>query len=228
MSLASRRNILISGTSRGLGLALAEALTKGGHDVVGISRRPGNSFCELNGDLTKPDTLHDCIRQLSSHWTHIDLLIHNAGVYPEEADSRFADLPHNLFKEAFETNVLGTIALTREALPLMEKSSTPRIVVFGSGIGSVENKSDSRSYCYGPSKAALHMWARTLSFELTPPKWIVSVISPGWVRTEMGGPNADLSVDEVIPSLSRTILNLSPDHHGHFINRHGESGDYKW
>lgn len=224
--------IVISGVSRGLGLAMTQELLNRGHHVAGISRKKisftSERFQLLEADITDERALFTAFKQLNQDWGHADLLIVNAGVYPESGDESFSEIPMEFYRQSIETNFLGSIFTTKASLELLKKSPSPRIVILGSGAGSISTKDDSRRYCYGPSKAALHLWARTLSFEFQPPKWVISIISPGWVRTDMGGKDADLSVDEVLPEMLNTILNLNDSHHGLFLDRFGNSGNYAW
>lgn len=232
------RRILISGVNRGIGKGLKGYFLDGGNEVAGVVRsgfrvegmgRDRNpKYVELPGDVREDGSCQSAAWELERIWGGVDILVHNAGVYPEIRDSRFIETTGTDFALAMETNFLGAVNLTRAMMRLLEKSECPRIVFLGSGVGSVSSKEDSRSYCYGPSKAAVHMFARTLSYELLPPRWIISVVSPGWVRTDMGGENAMLSLDEVIEPLAETILNLQPEQHGLFLNRYGKTGEYAW
>ncbi|MCD8533298.1 MAG: SDR family NAD(P)-dependent oxidoreductase [Verrucomicrobia bacterium] len=232
------RRILISGVNRGIGMALKERFLEGGDEVAGIVRTgfheggmsgDRKSGCVvLRGDVRDFASCESAAGELGRIWGSIDLLIHNAGVYPEMRESRFIETKRPDFELAMETNFFGAVNLTRAFMGLLEKSACPRIIFLGSGAGSVSSKEDSRSYCYGPSKAAVHMFARTLSYELLPPRWIISVISPGWVRTDMGGQNAMLSLEEVIEPLAQTMLKLEPAQHGQFLNRYGKTGEYAW
>lgn len=236
--MAEKQRILISGINRGIGRALTMRLLEDGHQVAGLNRRPssatsfpiGNSesLKLLQGDIRDPGSCSAAIASLMETWDSIDILVNNAGVYPEDPDAVFEDVAKDDFRLAMETNFLGPVNLTRAALPLLRNAPAPKILFMGSGAGSITTKEDSRSYCYGTSKAALHMFARTLGYELKPPVWTVSVLSPGWIRTDMGGPNAELGIEDIIDPLTRTILSLNSTHHGQFINRFGENGHYQW
>jgi len=132
------------------------------------------------------------------------------------------------FTEAFESNVTGVARVTRAFLPLLRGSECPRIVNISSGAGSISSKDDTSYYPYSVSKAALNMLSRTMASEFRREGIIVVAISPGWVRTEMGGPNAPLTADESAASLFTTICQLDVAQSGEFLDREGGRSTYGW
>lgn len=227
-------NYLITGTSKGIGEGLALHALKKGHSVIGISRsrstifHKGNNYAHFQADVSDYQDLSSVLPEISKRWRKIDSLIINSGVYPEDGKTLFDNIDINHFKKAVDTNYLGSIYTIKAFLPLLVEADHPKIIGMGSGAGSISNLQENKRYCYGPSKSAMHMFFRTLAFELTPPKWITSLISPGWVQTDMGGPEADLSIEEVVPDLFSTISNLSKEQHGLFLDRFGKSDSYSW
>jgi NAD(P)-dependent dehydrogenase (short-subunit alcohol dehydrogenase family) len=158
----------------------------------------------------------------------LDALVNNAGVFPEEGNERLEDLPLALFEEAFSVNVVGVARVTRAFLPLLGAAVHPRVVNISSLAGSIARKEDARHYCYSASKAALNMLTRTMAAELHPRGITVVAVTPGWVRTELGGPQAPLSAEESARSLGRTIERISPQDAGHFFDRDGSRGTVAW
>lgn len=229
-----RKNLLITGTTKGLGKELATYALNEGHNVIGISRSPStinvnqNNYAHYQADVSDYNNLSRLVSEITKRFYKIDSLILNSGIYPEGAQTGFQDIDIDYFKQTIETNYLGAVYSIRTFLPLLSKAEHPSIIAMGSGAGSISNLQENKRYCYGPSKSALHMLIRTLSFELTPPKWLVAIISPGWVQTDMGGPEADLTITEVIPVLYSTISGLTNEQHGKFLDRFGKSDSYSW
>jgi NAD(P)-dependent dehydrogenase (short-subunit alcohol dehydrogenase family) len=118
--------------------------------------------------------------------------------------------------------------VTRVFLPLLTRSSHPRVVNISSLAGSIATKEDSRHYCYSASKAALNMLTRAMAAELRPRGVTVVAVTPGWVKTEMGGPRAPLTVEESAASLAATIDRLTHHDAGHFLDRDGRKDVASW
>ncbi len=234
--------VFITGANRGIGLGLVRALLAAGHDVVAACRTPERcpQLAELAKDASPPrleilkldvtddSSVADTAARVAARFPAIDILINNAGIYPEGGDEAFADVPLELFQRAMEVNYLGAIRVTKAFLPLVRKSNRGRIVNVSSGAATITTKADARRYCYGPSKTALNMFTRTLAHELKPPGIVTAAISPGWVRTEMGGPDADLSVEEAADAMVKTLEKLSGEHSGLFLDRFGNPDAYAW
>jgi NAD(P)-dependent dehydrogenase (short-subunit alcohol dehydrogenase family) len=232
---------LITGANRGIGLALARALVEhdvfvfaGARKVAAATEREGwNQGCGdrlqvVPLDVTSVESIRHCVQAVRAVTDHLDILVNNAAVFPEEGDETLADLNVDGFDQAFAVNVTGVARVTQALLPLLLHSPTPRIVNVSSGAGSIGEKTDHRYYCYGASKAALNCFTVGLANELRPRNVPVVAISPGWVRTDMGGPEAELSPEESAAALAGTILKLSMDHSGTFLDRFGRRGEYKW
>ncbi len=130
------------------------------------------------------------------------------------------------FNQAFDTNVVGVARVTRAFLPHLKRSAHARIANISSGAGSLSEKEDFDYYPYSVSKAALNMLTRALAAEFRSSGIVITAISPGWVKTRMGGPNAPLSPRESARSLFKTISGLTMDQSGKFLGR--DSEPYAW
>jgi NAD(P)-dependent dehydrogenase (short-subunit alcohol dehydrogenase family) len=159
---------------------------------------------------------------------HLDVLVNNAAVFPEEGDESIFEMKLEHFREAFETNVLGVIRVTRAFVPLLEKGTNPRIVNISSGAGSVTAKDDHGYYAYAASKAALNMVTRGLAAEFRPRGICVVAMTPGWVKTDMGGPNAPLTPEQSARAIARTITTLTMEKTSLFLERTGGEVGYGW
>jgi NAD(P)-dependent dehydrogenase (short-subunit alcohol dehydrogenase family) len=232
------QTILITGANRGIGLSLTAELLKSGHHVLATARNPAKaadlralhaahktSLAILQLDVTSDQSVAAAAAAVS---TPLDVVVNNAAVFPEDGGESIFDMKLDHFREAFETNVLGVIRVTRAFLPLLEKGNTPRIVNISSGAGSVTAKHDNAYYAYSASKAALNMLTRALAAEFRPRGICVVAMTPGWVKTEMGGPNAPLQPADSARAIARTITTLAIDKTSLFIERTGAEVKYGW
>ena len=235
------QTILITGANRGIGLALTEELLKAGHQVLASARDPekadhlwtlrekhGEALEVLEIDVTSDESVSAGALNGEVIAGKLDLLVNNAAVFPEEGDESIFDMKLEHFREAFETNVLGVVRMTRAFVPLLEKGENPRIVNISSGAASISAKHDHGYYAYAASKAALNMVTRGLASELRPRNICVVAMTPGWVKTEMGGPNAPLKPEDSARSIARTITSLTMDRTSLFIERTGGEVKYGW
>ena len=129
--------------------------------------------------------------------------------------------------DALDTNLLGALRVLQAAVPALRRGRRPRIVNISSGAGSLAHNSASKpqpAYCI--SKAALNMLTRCATRDL--PGITVVSVSPGWIRTDMGGANAELGLDEATAALATTIENLHPQHNGQWLDRFGQPSAYAW
>lgn len=200
---------LITGANKGLGLEIAKQLADGGYVVLMGARgdkaqAPAKELSEkgfhalaVRLDVTSAQDIANAAAMIAAKFGKLDALVNNAGIMNEKSgESTAATL-----REVYETNVIGAFELTRQLLPLLKKSSAGRIVNQSSILGSIENVSSGGAggwlhpgYC--SSKAALNMLTAVLAQQLKDTKIKVNAAHPGWVRTDMGGQNANLDVTE--------------------------------
>lgn len=234
--------VLITGASRGIGLALARELAAGGWTVLAGARHPSSAH-ELQAvsreaspgtvtvlplDVRDDASVQAAAAEAAGRVRVLDVLVNNAGALPEQGDEALEDLALECFEEAFAVNVVGVARVTRLFLPLLGRARHPRVVNISSRMGSIAGKEDASLYCYSASKAALNMLTRSMAAELRPRGISVVAVTPGWVRTEIGGPEAPLSVEESARSLAATIGRISPKESGQFLDRDGRAGAAAW
>ncbi len=230
---------LITGANRGIGLSLARAFAQTGETLFATARHPNGpalahaarEFPNLHPlalDVTDDHSARIALAEVSARTHALDVLINNAAIFPGDGTERLENLDLNWFAEAVEVNVAGVARVTRTFLPLLRAGSQPRIINISSGAGSISTKEDFDDYPYAVSKAGLNMLTRAMAAEFAPEDIIVTALSPGWVRTEMGGPNAPLTPEESARSLHATITRLTPADTGRFYGRDGASADYAW
>ncbi|HWB60278.1 MAG TPA: SDR family oxidoreductase [Chthoniobacteraceae bacterium] len=233
--------ILVTGANRGIGLALAQELASHGNRVFAACRKSESAaelraleakhpglFSVVKLDVDSDASVADAAKAVAAQIPSLDVLVNNAAVFPEEGDESIMEMDLAYFRAAFETNVLGVIRVTRAFLPLLEKSKNPRVVNISSGAGSISDKTDHGYYAYSASKAALNMVTRAMAAEFKPRGITFAAISPGWVKTEMGGPNAPLTPEQSAHSLAATIAKLTIKQTSTFLNRDGGTHEYDW
>lgn len=217
---------LVTGANRGLGLEFARALSgRGeGHEVIGTARRPREAtdlakFAKrvVELDVADPASIAGLRERVGE--TPIDVLINNAGVSSKgrsvtEVDA--AELAH-----AFAVNASAAVLVVRALLPNLRAGKRKLIVNITSQLGSIANNSGGSTYGYRASKAALNMFTVCMSNELKGEGFTVVAVHPGWVRTDMGGRNATLSVEESVGAMLKTLGALREEDTGRFLNYDG-------
>ena len=205
--MASRRLAIVTGGNRGLGLEIARQLLMNDILVVVGCRSEekcaaaldalggGDSAAAYLLDVNDTKSVRRFVEQVDREHGKPGVLVNNAGVYPESRDGRVEDTSTSLWRETFETNLFGTVRMCREVLPHMKKLRYGRIVNVSSGLGQMEQMAEG-SPAYRVSKAAVNALTRTLAAEVAGAGILVNSMSPGWVRTDMGGPEAPRDVAE--------------------------------
>ncbi|TAK57371.1 SDR family NAD(P)-dependent oxidoreductase [Patescibacteria group bacterium] len=192
------KTVLITGISRGIGRSLAERFLAEGYFVVGTSLSGGvdlinHNLTVLKLDLRTQESISSCAQEIVKSGKNIDMLINNAGVLLDEDETTVVV---DRLRQTLEVNLLGTVDFTERIVPVMAPSS--HIINISSTAGSLEQVGKTTHFpghypSYKISKAALNMYTRTLALRLKDKGVVVSSVHPGWVKTDMGGENADLS-----------------------------------
>jgi len=219
------RTVLITGANRGLGLEFARQYSEAGWTVIGTARRPdaaedlkalGVRVMQL--DVTDQESVSRLARDLGQQ--PIDLLINNAGIFPMAstvAEIDFADIERSL-----DVNTIGPMRVTLALLPNLRRGDAKLIVNITSNLGSITDNNSGRFYGYRESKAALNMFTRSLAAELRDEGFVCIVMNPGWVQTDMGGPNAPLQAPDSIAGMRAVIDRLTPADSGTFWTHEGQ------
>jgi len=211
-------SVLIIGANRGIGLGLVRQYVEIDWDVHATSRNPGSPG-QL-GTLVPPERLYELevrdasqIERLAGAFTEtsLDVLIHNAGVHDR----------HHTPEEVMDINAKAPFKVIEPLLPALTKAPSPKLVLMTSQLGARRGGTYSLG-TYGDSKAALNDRFRALA-----PSWgdtgiTAVVLHPGWVRTDMGGSSAPLSVEESASSIVSLIAQLGSRHHGGFWTWDGQ------
>jgi NAD(P)-dependent dehydrogenase (short-subunit alcohol dehydrogenase family) len=206
--MASNKIAIVTGGNRGIGREIARQLMKADiFVVIGCRsepkcamtiddlRREGPNIAGHQLDVNDTKSVKRFIEHVEKHHGAPSILVNNAGVYPESTEAKVVDTPTSVWRETFETNVFGAVRMCREVVPLMKKIRFGRIVNVSSGLGQLHQMGEG-SPAYRVSKAALNALSRTLAAEVAGSGILVNSMSPGWVKTDMGGEQAPRSVEE--------------------------------
>ncbi|HAU66475.1 MAG: hypothetical protein UT30_C0016G0011 [Candidatus Uhrbacteria bacterium GW2011_GWF2_39_13] len=194
------KTVVITGVSKGIGKALCEKFLAEGSMVIGTyfvhSPIIHPHFVGIPLDLAQEDSISSAVVQIKAVGKKIDLLINNAGILADE-DQTSVEIEQ--LRRTLEVNLIGTIDFTQRMLPLLNQKS--HIVNISSTAGSLSLVGKVSHFmghypAYKISKAALNMYARTLALELADTGIIVSCVHPGWVKTDIGGQEADLTPEQ--------------------------------
>jgi NAD(P)-dependent dehydrogenase (short-subunit alcohol dehydrogenase family) len=230
----------ITGGNRGLGFQTALDLKDTAKVIIGSRnlvqgkaafeklRDAGAEAEVIEFDVTNPDHRRAAYDLLDAKYGRLDILINNAGIaagsFPASGpDHSAAEVPIDVLRRVLETNFFSTVALTTTLLPLIRKSAAGRIVNLSSILGSLalhaDPKSpiyDAKSFAYDVSKTALNAFTIHLAYDLRDTKIKVNSAHPGWVKTEMGGPQAPMELSDG----SKTAVALAT------LPENGPSGGY--
>lgn len=201
---------LITGANKGLGLETARQLAGLGYEVLLGARKEaeGKAAAASIGDhahfipldMSNSTTFQAAAKWIEEKFGKLDVLVNNAGVGPDNG-MKPSQVPIELVRQSFETNVFALVEITQILLPLLRKSQAGRIVNVSSVLGSLTLNSDFaaqlgdwRSFGYNGSKAAVNMFTATLAYEVKDTPIKVNSAHPGWVKTDLGGEGATLEV----------------------------------
>lgn len=228
--------VLVTGANRGLGLEFTRQYAGDGWEVYATARAPEKSdelqrFVKdyskvtVHGlDITDDQSVQGLADALDGE--PIDVLILNSGVYPREGQN-IGQIDYEGWRTAFETNVLGTIHVIEALLDNVAASERKEIAVISSSMASlraVQGGSVAQagtSYQYRSTKTALNMAMSVLAKELQPRGISVVMFDPGWVKTDMGGPHAQLTPKESIAGMRKVLAGNAMELSGQFLGHDG-------
>lgn len=206
--MAEQRIAVVTGANRGIGLEIARQLARKGLKVVATSRSAAKGRAAVKSlaesgteidyhllDVTSPVSIRALAAHLAERHGRVDVLVNNAGVMLDPRGSRVLDARLKTFRDTLETNLLGPLQLMQALAPMMKKQGYGRIVNLSSGQGQLSDMGVGTP-AYRVSKTALNALTRTLAAELDGTGVLVNAMCPGWVKTDMGGPNAPRTVEQ--------------------------------
>lgn len=219
-------NTLITGASRGLGLEFVRQYAEAGWRVYACCRNPQNADAlnhlkkQFGGrisvhalDVGNSEEINKLASKLSS--VTIDLLINNAGIYKPDRGMGHG-INEEGWIESFRVNSIAPLKIIDAFMQNITRSQLKKIANITSKMGSVDDNTSGRQYLYRSSKAALNMVTKSLSIDLASQGILVALLHPGWVRTDMGGSNALISVEQSVTGMREVIEKLKPATSGRF------------
>jgi NAD(P)-dependent dehydrogenase (short-subunit alcohol dehydrogenase family) len=220
--------VLITGASRGIGLELAKQYAGDGWSVIATARDPkkADGLSALKGNirveaLEVTDEKQVAALAKALKGTAIDVLLNNAGMLTGYEPLGETDAESWL--KTLHVNTIAPLKLTEALVEHVAGSKQKKIASITSGMGSMGGHASTGAYAYRSSKAALNMVMVTAANELRSRGISVAVISPGWVKTDMGGPGATLTVKDSAAGIRKVIDKLNVGISGQFFNYSGEN-----
>lgn len=223
--------LLITGANRGIGLELCKQYLAEGWTIHATCRQPENSYelnqlCQAsNGsmtvhplDVTNYEQMKNLKQVLKS--TPIDILLNNAGVYAKDA-SQFGESDEASWDEAVRVNLLAPLKMMESFVDHVGDSKQRLIVNMSSKMGSMADNGSGGAYAYRATKAALNAVTVSAAQDLKHRDITVIVMHPGWVRTDMGGPNGEISAPECAEQLRAIFSKLTLKDSGKFLDIDG-------
>lgn len=222
--------ILIVGASRGLGYAMAEELAGRGWTVIGTEQSGGSDMHSLAArhprrvevetvDITRADRITALHERLSDR--RLDILFVNAGTANLNQGETIAEVSTEEFVRVMVTNALGVMRTVETLQGLVPPDGL--IGVMSSGQGSIGNNTNGGHEVYRGSKAALNQYMRGYAARHAESRRAMLLMAPGWIRTELGGPDATFSVEETVPEIVDVLLAQRGSPGLRFLDRKGRT-----
>jgi NAD(P)-dependent dehydrogenase (short-subunit alcohol dehydrogenase family) len=202
-----KRVALVTGGNRGIGFEICRQLAQTGVEVVLSARESAKAEAaadRLAGenisvapralDVTSPESITGLVEKIEAEYGRLDILVNNAGVFLDK-DGTAETIDLDRVRRTMETNTYGPILLCHAAVPMMRNQGHGRIVNLASELGSLTNM-ETLYPAYRMSKTALIAYTRVLANELSDTGILANAMCPGWVKTEMGGPNAIREIED--------------------------------
>lgn len=212
----SKQVALVTGGNKGLGFGTVQALAqKGYHVILGARRSKAGKEAQkklksmgldvelIVLDVSKESSIQKAMKAILKKHKRLDILVNNAGVFLDSNKVGFVSALNTKSKiilDTFKTNTLGAFLLAQKAIPVMQKQGFGRIVNVSSGMGQLDEM-EGGCAGYRISKTALNSVTKLLSNEVGNPNVKINCLCPGWVRTDMGGQNAERSIEEGIDTI---------------------------
>ena len=224
--------ILITGANRGIGLKLTEQFAEDGWQVLACCRNPVDAgqlqtlikrepAIELHAlDVTNYVQMVTLADQLGNR--PIDILLSNAGIYGSK-DVGFGAVDAEEWRQVLEVNTIAPLMLVQTFVEQVAASQQKLVAVISSKVGSIADNSSGGSYIYRSSKTAVNQVVKSLSIDLASRDITVISLHPGWVKTDMGGPNAEISTDKSVSGLKSILQSAKLTQSGQFIEFNGSS-----
>ncbi len=224
--------VLITGANRGLGLEFSRQYADKGWEVIACCRNPAKadelnqlkdrySLLTIQGlDITKFEQIEDLAKKLANK--NIDILVNNAGVYDDRKGNNFGQLDFHAWANSLLVNTQAPIKMVEAFLPHIKRSSNKLVANISSLMGSIVDNGSGGSIFYRSSKAALNAAMKSLSIDLKDQGVGVIIFHPGWVKTDMGGPNALIDSKTSVTGMCEQMGRFTLAQTGKFVKYDGK------
>lgn len=222
--------VLITGTNRGIGYQFTEDFLLRGDRVLATCRNietadklrqlaTAHSNLEiLELDVASSESMRNFPNLLNGE--AIDIFVNNAGVYGPK-NTGFGDVDGSTWASVFQINSIAPVLLTQLIIDNLRDGRDKKLLYVTSKMGSIEDNNGGGSYVYRSSKSALNSAVKSLSIDLAGEGFKAAVLHPGWVLTDMGGPNALIDTSTSVSGMMRVIDGLDAEQSGSFFNYDG-------
>ena len=227
----SSSTYFITGCNRGLGLEFVQQLLARGQRVIATCRdiatatdltpltlKHSGQLSLVEMDVSDEASMREAVALLNDE--AIDVFINNAGMYGPR-DANFGNVDGPAMAEVLYTNAVAPVLLTQLLIDNVRKGSGKKLVFVSSKMGSIADNGRGGSYIYRSSKTALNSVVKSLALDLAPEGIATATLHPGWVRTDMGGPNGLIDAPESVSGMLNVIDGLSVANTGQFFNYDG-------
>lgn len=222
--------ILITGTNRGIGLEFTRQCLARGDRVIATCRdiEVADELKQLQGshgrldirqlDVASSESMKDFVQQLAG--TPIDIFINNAGVYGP-TNIKFGEVDAHVWASVFQVNSIAPLILSQLLMPNLRQGEDKKMLYLTSKMGSIDDNSGGGSYIYRSTKTALNSVVKSLAIDLAVEGFSAAVLHPGWVLTDMGGPNALIDTKTSVTGMLQVVDDLDSHNSGSFFNYDG-------
>ena len=227
----SSSTYFITGCNRGLGLEFVQQLLARGERVIATCRdiatatdltaltlKHSGQLSLVEMDVSDEASMREAVALLNDE--AIDVFINNAGVYGPR-DANFGNVDGPAMAEVLYTNAVAPVLLTQLLIDNVRKGIGKKLVFVSSKMGSIADNGRGGSYIYRSSKTALNSIVKSLALDFAPEGIAAATLHPGWVRTDMGGPNGLIDAPESVSGMLNVIDGLSVANTGQFFNYDG-------
>ena len=223
-------SILITGTNRGIGLEFVKHYIKNNEKVIATcrNRNSAKDLLELENttnnlslvelDVSNPNSINNFTSKIAG--LPIDTFISNAGVSGPK-NIEFGNFDAKEWLDVFNINTIAPLIITQKILKNLRLGKDKKLAFISSKVGSIEDNTSGGMYIYRTSKTALNQVIKSLSIDFKEENFIVVALHPGWVQTDMGGPNALIDTKTSVRGMTEAIDNLTSKNSGKFYNYDG-------
>lgn len=221
--------VVITGANRGIGLEFARQYAAAGWRVIATCRDPDKAadLNAIDGITVEALNVADfgAVAEFGARHSAaaIDLFVNNAGIYGgERAQQAFGSVDADVWLDTFRINTVAPLKLAEALAEGLAKADAGKIAILTSKVGSIADNTSGGATIYRSSKTAVNMVGKNLALELAPRGIAVVLLHPGWVKTDMGGPNALITTEESVSGMRRVIDGVSVHTSGRFYDYSGK------